>query len=116
MDMEESMSRGKELSTDMREIVVQLKQHFDNEKKSAPSVSTRDAFGRTATALDIGVTTEPPHKLEKKAFNAKKFSHHISKLSQNNRKMLHIAKNGDNLRIFETPLPQSFVLLLKSSI
>lgn len=51
------MSRGKELSTDMREIVVQLKQHFDNEKKSAPSVSTRDAFGRTATALDIGVTT-----------------------------------------------------------
>jgi len=55
--MEETMPRGKEFSADKREIVVQLKQHFDNEKKSAPLVSTKDSFGRTATALDIGVAT-----------------------------------------------------------
>ena len=51
------MSRGKELSADVREVVVQLKQHFDNEKKSARSVSTKDSFGRTAVALDVGVAT-----------------------------------------------------------
>ncbi len=51
------MPRGKELSVDKREIVVQLKHHFDKEKKTAPLVSTKDSFGRTATALGIGVAT-----------------------------------------------------------
>ncbi|MCP5101374.1 MAG: hypothetical protein GY943_37990 [Chloroflexi bacterium] len=55
--MEFAMPRGKELSADVREIVVQLKLHFDNEKKSASLVSTKDSFGRTATALGIGVAT-----------------------------------------------------------
>jgi hypothetical protein len=62
------------------------------------------------------MSIEPPHKLERKAFNAKTFSHHISKLSKKNRKKLHSVNNGDNLRILNTPFPQSFVLLLKSSI
>ena len=51
------MPRGKEFSAEVREIVVQLKRHFDNEKKSASTVSTKDSFGRTAAALGIGVAT-----------------------------------------------------------
>ena len=51
------MPRGKELPVDVRETVVQLKQHFDNEKQSGPLVSTKDSFGRTATAMGIGVAT-----------------------------------------------------------
>ena len=51
------MPRGKELPVDVRETVVQLKQHFDNEKQSGPLVSTKDSSGRTATAMGIGVAT-----------------------------------------------------------
>jgi transposase len=51
------MSRGKELSADVCEIVVQLKQHFDAEKKSGPSVATKDSIARAAVALGIGVAT-----------------------------------------------------------
>ena len=52
------MRRGKkELSVDECKVVVQLKEHFDQERKSAQTVSTRDSFGRTAVALGIGVAS-----------------------------------------------------------
>lgn len=47
----------KELSMDKCEMVVQLKEHFDQERKSAQAVPTRDSFGRTAAAFGIGVAT-----------------------------------------------------------
>ncbi len=53
----EKMPRGKELPVEVRETVVLLKQHFDNEKQSGPLVSTKDSFGRTAMAMGIGVAT-----------------------------------------------------------
>lgn len=51
------MPRGKELPIEVRETIVQLKQHFDNEKQSGPLVSTKDSFGRTAMAMGVGVAT-----------------------------------------------------------
>lgn len=51
------MPRGKELSVEARETVVQLKRYFDNEKQVGSMVSTKDSFGRTAMALGIGVAT-----------------------------------------------------------
>ncbi len=51
------MPKGKELSVEMCELVVQLKRHYDSEKKSGPSVSTKDACGRTAAAFGIGAAT-----------------------------------------------------------
>jgi len=47
----------RELSVDECEVVVRLKKHFDQERKSVQTVSTNDSFGRTATALGIGVAT-----------------------------------------------------------
>ncbi len=49
--------RGKEISIDKCEVLVRLKEHFDQEKKAGPVVSTKDSFGRTATALSVGVAT-----------------------------------------------------------
>ena len=51
------MAHGKEISADICEVVVQLKQYFDSERKSGPVVSTKDSFSRTASALDIGVAS-----------------------------------------------------------
>ena len=55
--LEDGMSRGRELSSDVCEIIVQLKQHFDAEKKAGPSVATKDSIARTAGALGVGVAT-----------------------------------------------------------
>jgi transposase len=51
------MPRGKELSIEMRDTVIQLKNYFDKEKKAGQFVSTKDSFGRTAAAMEIGVAT-----------------------------------------------------------
>ena len=51
------MSRGKELSTEIAEVVVQLKDFFDDEKKEAAGSIRRDSFEHTAAALGIGVAT-----------------------------------------------------------
>lgn len=48
---------GKQLSPEMMEIVVHLKNHFDKERKSQDFVSTKDPAGRTAAGLGIGVAT-----------------------------------------------------------
>jgi len=51
------MAHGKEISADICEVVVQLKQYFDSERKSGPVVSTKDSFSRTANALGLGVAS-----------------------------------------------------------
>lgn len=50
------MSRGKELSTEVAEVVVQLKTYFDEEKRD-PEQAENDSYERTARALGIGVAT-----------------------------------------------------------
>ncbi len=49
--------QGKQLSTEMAETVVRLKKYYDNEKKTGTLVPTKNAAGRTAKALGIGVAT-----------------------------------------------------------
>ena len=49
--------QGKELTTDMKEFVVNLKLHFDEEKKADKFVSTRNATKRVSDALGIGEAT-----------------------------------------------------------
>ena len=49
--------QGKQFSPEMIEMVVHLKSHFDEERKSQKSVSTKDPGGRTAAGLGIGVAT-----------------------------------------------------------
>jgi hypothetical protein len=49
--------QGKQFSPEMIEMVVHLKSHFDEERKSQKSVSTKDPAGCTAAGLGIGVAT-----------------------------------------------------------
>lgn len=49
--------QGKQFSPEMIEMVVHLKSHFDEERKSQKTVSTKDSAGRTAAGLGIGVAT-----------------------------------------------------------
>lgn len=48
---------GNRLLPEIEELVVKLKKHHDDERKSGKFVSTKDPSGRTAAALGIGVTT-----------------------------------------------------------
>lgn len=49
--------QGKEFSPEMRQLVVNLKQHFDDEKKAGKFVSTINATRRVAQGLGIGEAT-----------------------------------------------------------
>ncbi len=49
--------QGKQLSAEMMETIVWLKKHYDKERKAEEFVSTKDAAGRTAKALGLGVAT-----------------------------------------------------------
>lgn len=49
--------QGKQLSAEMIEFVVQLKNHHDEERKAGKLVSTKDPAGRTAAGLGIGIAT-----------------------------------------------------------
>lgn len=49
--------QGKQLSAEMIEAVVRLKKHHDGERKAGKFVSTKDATGRTAKALGLGIAT-----------------------------------------------------------
>ena len=48
---------GKEFTPEMVEFVVSLKQHFDLERKTGKTVSTRNPTARTAAGLGIGQAT-----------------------------------------------------------
>ena len=50
------MSRGKELSAEVAEVVVQMKCYFDTEKRCTELLE-KDSYERTASALGIGVAT-----------------------------------------------------------
>ncbi|MBF0226336.1 MAG: hypothetical protein HQK76_12850 [Desulfobacterales bacterium] len=49
--------QGKEFTPEMKQLVVNLKVHFDEEKKNGKTVSTRNAAGRVAQGLGIGEST-----------------------------------------------------------
>jgi len=49
--------QGKEFSSDMKQVIVNLKLHFDEEKKAGKSVLTKNAAGRVANGLGIGEAT-----------------------------------------------------------
>lgn len=49
--------QGKQLPVEVVEMVVRLKKHYDEEKKSGKFVSTKDAAKRTADSLGIGLAT-----------------------------------------------------------
>jgi hypothetical protein len=49
--------QGKQLSEEIIELVVRLKNHHDEERKAGKSISTKDPTGRTAKALGLGVVT-----------------------------------------------------------
>lgn len=49
--------QGKELAPEARQLVVNLKLHFDEEKKAGRSVSTKNATGRVAQGLGLGEAT-----------------------------------------------------------
>jgi len=49
--------KGKQLSPEVEELVVQLKEHHDTERESGKFVSTKDPAKRTALALGLGVST-----------------------------------------------------------
>jgi transposase len=49
--------RGKKITTEFEELIVQLKKHYDKERKSGDFVSTKDPTGRTARALGLGTST-----------------------------------------------------------
>jgi transposase len=49
--------QGKMYSPDVVDLVVHLKQHYDQERRSGKVVSTRDPAGRTARGLGIGLRT-----------------------------------------------------------
>ena len=48
---------GKQLSAEVVELVVRLKEHHDEERKAGKFVPTKNPAGRTAKALDVGVAT-----------------------------------------------------------
>jgi transposase len=49
--------QGKQLSAEVTELVVRLKEHHDEERKAGKFVPTIDPAGRTAKALGLGVAT-----------------------------------------------------------
>ncbi len=49
--------QGKQFTPEMIEMVIWLKQHFDEERKAGKTVSTKDPAGRTAAGLGIGIAT-----------------------------------------------------------
>lgn len=49
--------QGKEFTPEMKKLVVNLKQHYDQERKSGKSVSTKNAAGRVSIGLGIGEVT-----------------------------------------------------------
>ncbi len=49
--------QGKEFTPEMKQLVVKLKLHFDEEKKAGKSVPTRNATARVAEGLGIGEAT-----------------------------------------------------------
>ena len=49
--------QGKQLSEEITELVVRLKEHHDDERKAGKFVPTKDPAGRTARAMGIGVAT-----------------------------------------------------------
>jgi len=49
--------QGKEFSPEMTQMIVNLKLHFDSEKKTGKFVSTQNAIERVATGLGIGEIT-----------------------------------------------------------
>lgn len=51
------MPQGKTIDRRERELIVQLKEHFDFEKLKGSSVSTLDPTGRVAQALGLGKRT-----------------------------------------------------------
>ena len=51
------MSQGKALDARERQLIVQLKHHFDQERQAGPFVTTKDPAGRVAAALGIGLRT-----------------------------------------------------------
>ena len=48
------MSQGRAVGLRERQLIVQLKEHFDQERFQGPFVSTEDPAGRVAKALGIG--------------------------------------------------------------
>ena len=49
--------QGKEFTSEMRQLIVNLKLHFDTEKKDSKFVSTQNAIKRVSTGLGIGEIT-----------------------------------------------------------
>jgi transposase len=49
--------QGKQLTSEVVEMVVRLKQHHDEERKAGKLVSTQNPAGRTAKALGLGVAS-----------------------------------------------------------
>lgn len=49
--------QGKEFTPEMRRLVVNLKAHFDKEKKAGKTVPTKNSTKRVAQGLNIGVAT-----------------------------------------------------------
>jgi hypothetical protein len=49
--------QGKQIPTDIEELIIQLKRHHDKERKEGEFISTKDPSGRTAKALGVGVST-----------------------------------------------------------
>jgi hypothetical protein len=48
------MSQGQAVDCRERQLVVRLKEYFDQERQQGLSVSTQEAVGRVAKALDLG--------------------------------------------------------------
>lgn len=49
--------QGREFTVEMKQLVIHLKFHFDEERKNQQAVSTRHPTLRTAQALGIGAIT-----------------------------------------------------------
>ena len=49
--------QGKDFTPAMKQLVMNLKRHFDEERKNHKEVSTRNPTWRTAQGLDIGEIT-----------------------------------------------------------
>ena len=49
--------QGKQLSAEITELVIRLKEYHDNERKAEKFVSTKDPARRTAKTLGLGVAT-----------------------------------------------------------
>jgi hypothetical protein len=51
------MPQGQAVEVRKRQLVVQLKDYFDPERRQGPTVFTQDAVGRVAQALGLGKRT-----------------------------------------------------------